>query len=114
MTKAQDMLAHLDDEQRRLTQEWFGDLNTLYAFFYSLIQREHLTEQNHPEDWENQLKSIQFYRKLCSKRVKKECGLSQDLLEEIYSDYFEDFAHYREKNLMEDKVFISFMRKLIM
>ncbi len=113
MTVAQERLQQLSDETRQAIQTWFVDVATFYAFFYTLTQKEHLIDQNKPQGWQEHLKAAQYYRRLCAKKAIKECMLPDELLEDIYSDYFEDFANYREKTLMDDKLFMSFLRKLI-
>lgn len=113
MTVAEKRLQELADDTRAAVNLWFGDVPTFYAFFYTLTQKEHVIDQEKPAGWQEQLKAAQFYRRLCAKRVQKECLLPDELLEDIYSDYFEDFANYREKTLMDDKLFMSYLRKLI-
>lgn len=113
MTTAQERLQKLSDETRMAIQLWFGDVPTFYAFFYTITQKEHLIDLNKAQGWQEQLKAAQYYRRLCSKKVIKECVLPDELLEDIASDYFEDFANYREKTLMDEKLFMSYLRKLI-
>ena len=113
MTTAQERLQKLSDETRMAIQLWFGDVPIFYAFFYTITQKEHLIDLNKAQGWQEQLKAAQYYRRLCSKKVIKECVLPDELLEDIASDYFEDFANYREKTLMDEKLFVSFLRKLI-
>lgn len=113
MTTAQKRLQALTDDTRAAINLWFGDMATFYAFFYTLTQKEHLIDQNKPQGWQEQLKAAQYYRRLCAKKAIKECMLPDELLEDIYSDYFEDFANYRDKKIMDDKLFMSFLRKLI-
>ena len=113
MTVAQERLQTLAEDTRMAINLWFGDVATFYAFFYTLTQKEHIIDQEKPAGWQEQLKAAQYYRRLCAKRAQKECGLPDELLEDIYSDYFEDFANYRDKKLMDDKLFMSYLRKLI-
>lgn len=113
MTVAQKRLQELSDDTRAAICLWFGDVPTFYAFFYTLMQKEHIIDQEKPTAWQEQLKAAKYYRRLCAKRAQKECLLPDELLEDIYSDYFEDFANYRDKQLMDDKLFMSFLRKLI-
>lgn len=113
MTVAEKRLQELAEETRAAINLWFGDVPTFYAFFYTLTQKEHIIDQEKPAGWQEQLKAAQYYRRLCAKRAQKECNLPPELLEDIYSDYFEDFANYRETKRMDDKLFMSFLRKLI-
>lgn len=114
MTLAQQRIEQLDKETKQRLIAMFGSLEIFYEIFYLMMQNEHQLDVYRPEGWSVKLSSVQYYRRLATERLQKECAVDADLLEDIYSDYFEDFANYRERTpKISNEEFLSILKKLI-
>lgn len=114
MTKATTTLQHLPEESNTAVEQLFGSTDTLYNCFYLLAKTEHDIQQEQATDWENRLKSAQYYRNLAAKKAMVECDLPEGIIEDIFSDYFEDFANYREiKVALTNEAFVALINRLI-
>ena len=114
MTTAQQRIERLDKKKKQATIALFGSIDVFYETFYLMIKNEHQLDLYRPEGWSAKLSSAQYYRRLATEKIVKECFIDADLLEDIYSDYFEDFANYREKTpTISNEDFITILKKLI-
>lgn len=114
MTKATTTLQNLSEENKRAVEKLFGSSDILYNCFYLLAKTEHDIQQGQKEDWKNHLESAQHYRNLAAKRTMDECQLPEGIIEDIFSDYFEDFANYREiKIKLTNETFVALINRLI-
>ncbi len=115
MTVAEQRIQKLPATSKQALIALFGSLTAFYETFYLMMRNEHQLDLCREEGWSERLRSVQYYRRLATERVAKDCALDADLLEDIYSDYFEDFAHYREREIQfSDEEFLAVLRKLIM
>ena len=114
MTTAEKNLSQLGEVQKQCVCALFGSVQNFYDCIYLLTQTEHLLHENKPQDWERKLESAQFCRKLIDKRVQHDCEIDEGLLADIRSDYFEDYANFRERKVaLSQNDFIDIIQKLI-
>ena len=114
MTVAQQRIEQLDKKTKQRLIALFGTLEIFYEVFYLMMQNEHQLDVYRPDGWSAKLSSVQYYRRLATERLQKECAIDADLLEDIYSDYFEDFANYRERApKISNEEFLTVLKKLI-
>lgn len=115
MTSAKQQIQKMPQATKQAVIEMFGSLDYFYDTFYLMMQNEHQLDLYRPEGWAQQLNSVQFYRRLATEKVQKLFGLNTDLLDDIYSDYFEDFAHYRTASTtISNEVFHTILKKLVL
>ncbi len=114
MTTAQQRIEQLDKKTKQAIIALFGSIDVFYETFYLMMRNEHQLDLYRPEGWSVKLSSVQYYRRLATEKTLKECYIDAGLLEDIYSDYFEDFANYREKTpTISNEDFIIILKKLI-
>lgn len=114
MSVAKNKLSQLSPEFIANIEAFCGNIDNLYETFYRLAQTEHIYQQDKPEEWIRLLDSAKYYRRLATKRITSECGIDEDIIDDIFSDYFEDFANFREyKNKLTDSEFQNIIKKLI-
>ena len=114
MTETQEKIQKLDQKTMAVLRPWFKDREEFYNFFYHLIQSEHLIEMEKPENYEEKLKAVQFYRRLAVKRVVAEDAVFEELIDDIFSDYHEDYANFQEnKQPLAQKRFLEILNKLM-
>ena len=114
MTETQEKIQKLDQRTMAVLRPWFKDREEFYNFFYHLIQNEHLIEMEKPEQYEEKLKAVQFYRRLAVKRVVAEDAMFEELIDDIFSDYHEAYANFQEnKQPLAQKRFIEILNKLM-
>lgn len=114
MTETQEKIQKLDQKTMTVLRPWFKDREEFYNFFYHLIQSEHLIEMEKPEQYEEKLKAVQFYRRLAVKRVVNEDPIFEEIIDDIFSDYHEAYANFQEnKQPLAQKRFIEILNKLM-
>ena len=114
MTETQLKIKKLDQRLVAVLRPWFKDREEFYHFFYHLIQNEHLIEMEKPENYEEKLKAVQFYRRLAVKRVVAEDTAFEELIDDIFSDYHEAYANFQEnKQPLAQKRFLEILNKLM-
>lgn len=114
MTEAQEKIKKLDQKVLAVLRPWFKDTEEFYHFFYHLIQSEHLIEMEKPDQYEEKLKAVQFYRRLAVKRIVNEEPALEEVIDDIFSEYHEDYANFQEnKQPLAQKRFIEILNKLM-
>ncbi len=114
MTVAEERIQKLSATSKQTLIALFGSLTAFYETFYLMMRNEHQLDLYREEGWAERLRSAQYYRRLATERVAQTCNVDADLLEDIYSDYFEDFAHYREREIQfTEAEFLAVLKKLI-
>lgn len=113
MTKIQQYLADLSDEQKSLFVPVFGSVEKFYIVVYLIAKNEHVTDQEKPDRYEDRLQVIRQMRNRVESLVSS-FGLSgEDVVADIASDYFEDFVNYREPALdITNEEFITILKKI--
>lgn len=114
MTTTEQRIKNLKKETKEQILAFFDSLEEFYETFYLMIRNEHQIDMQRSKDWENRLRSVQYYRHLATERMVKDCFIERDLIDDIYSDYFEDFSNFKERkcNLSEEK-FRARIKKMI-
>ena len=114
MTTAEQRIKNLKKETKNQLFCFFDSLDEFYETFYLMIKTEHQIDMHRPKDWENRLRSIQYYRHLATERMVKDCSVERDLMDDIYSDYFDDFANFKERECrLSDEKFLALVKKII-
>lgn len=114
MTETQLKIQNLSQKSMAEIRPWFKDREEFYNFFYHLIQSEHLLEMEKPEQYEEKLKAVQFYRRLAVKRVVIVDAIFEEIIDDIFSDYHEDYANFKEnKQPLAQTRFIEILNKLM-
>ena len=67
-----------------------------------------------PNQYEEKLKAVQFYRRLAVKRVVLVDAIFEEIIDDIFSDYHEDYANFKEnKQPLAQTRFIEILNKLM-
>ena len=103
MTETQEKIQKLDQKTMAVLRPWFKDREEFYNFFYHLIQSEHLIEMEKPEQYEEKLKAVQFYRRLAVKRVVNEDPIFEEIIDDIFrkrTPIFKKTSNLWRKNVL--------------
>ncbi len=113
MTKTEEKIVNMCPEIKAEIDKNIGTPEMLYETAYLIAQNAHLTQMNKPEEWERKLQTIEYCRSRLEE-VMDRCGLDgKETFADIASDYFEDFANYRTRQLtIDDSLFIDIVRNL--
>lgn len=113
MTKIQEFLATLPEEQKALFVPIFGSVDRFYTVVYQIESNAHLTDREKPERYEDRMQVIRQIRKRVENLVTSFGLEGEDIVADIASDYFDDFANYREfePGITNDE-FIAVIRKI--
>lgn len=113
MTKIQEFLTALPDEQKVLFAPIFGSVDKFYTVVYQIASNAHLTDREKPERYEDRMQVIRQIRKKVEILVTSFGLEGEDVVADIASDYFDDFANYREfePGITNDE-FIAVIRKI--
>lgn len=113
MTKIQEELAGLPEEQKALFVPVFGDMDKFYAVMYLIARNEHLTELDKPERYEDRLKVIRQVRHKAEEMLNGFGLDGAEILADIASDYFEDYVNYKEPQWpLTNEEFLDLIRKI--
>ena len=113
MTKIQQYLADLSDEQKSLFVPIFGSVEKFYIVVYLIAKNEHVTDQEKPDRYEDRLQVIRQMRNRVESLVSSLGFSGEDVVADIASDYFEDFVNYREPELdITNEEFITILKKI--
>ena len=111
---SEQIFEKLTEIQKQCLCALFGSVQNFYDCIYMVTQTEHLIHENKPDNWEQKLESVQYYRKLIDKRVQQDCEVSEEIIADIRSDYFEDYANFREQKLnLQQEEFVNIIQRLI-
>ena len=113
MSQIQEKLATLPDEKKRLFEPVFGSIDTFYEVIYLIAKNEHLTEQEKPARYEERLQVIRQMRQKAACLVSSFGLNGEEVVADIASDYFEDYAHYIDRTFdMQNEEYINYIKQL--
>lgn len=113
MTKIQEYLASLTEEQKSKFAPIFGSVEKFYIVVYLIAKNEHVTDQEKPDRYEDRLQVIRQMRSRVERLVTGFGLDGEDVVADIASDYFEDFVNYREPELdITNEEFITILKKI--
>ncbi|GKG74781.1 hypothetical protein CE91St1_39240 [Parabacteroides goldsteinii] len=113
MTKIQEYLAALPEDEKALFIPVFGSVDKFYTVVYLIIRNEHVTDQEKPERYEDRLQVIRQVKNKVEELVSSYGLDGKEIVADIASDYFEDFVNYKEPEPdITNEEFIAIIRKL--
>ena len=113
MTKIQETLAALPEEKKALFVPVFGDVDKFYTVVYMIARKEHVTDLEKPDRYEDRLRVIRQIRGKVEKLVSSYGLDGSEIVADIASDYFEDYVNYKEPDIqMTNEEFINIIQKV--
>ncbi|MGL5786571.1 MAG: hypothetical protein ACRCX4_07140 [Bacteroidales bacterium] len=113
MTKTEEYLASLTDEQKAKISEIFGSMEKFYQCLYLIAKNEHIVQMDKPEHMEQRLKTIHDIQDKIEKFLDSLNLSGYDIFADIKSDYLEDYLAMRSISLLFDnEEFVEMIRKV--
>lgn len=91
----------------------YGSLDKFYATVYLIAKNEHYAQMSTIPAAQQRLKTIQAYQGIIRFKLD-ELGVSgKELMDDIASDYLEDFVAFKEKDFgMTNEEFLAIIKRL--
>ena len=113
MTKIQEFLAALPEDEKALFIPVFGNVDKFYTVVYLIARNEHVTDMEKPDRYEDRLLVIRQIRSKVEDLVSSYGLEGKEIVADIASDYFEDYVNYKEPDLdITNEEFIGIIQKL--
>lgn len=113
MTKIQEFLATLPEDEKALFIPVFGNVDKFYTVVYLIARNEHVTDMEKPDRYEDRLQVIRQVRSKVEDLVSSYGLEGKEIVADIASDYFEDYVNYKEPELdITNEEFIGIIQKL--
>ena len=113
MTKIQEFLATLPEDEKALFIPVFGNVDKFYTVVYLIARNEHVTDMEKPDRYEDRLQVIRQIRSKVEDLVSSYGLEGKEIVADIASDYFEDYVNYKEPELdITNEEFIGIIQKL--
>ena len=113
MTKIQEFLATLPEDEKALFIPVFGNVDKFYTVVYLIARNEHVTDMEKPDRYEDRLQVIRQVRSKVEDLVSSYGLEGKEIVADIASDYFEDYENYKEPELdITNEEFIGIIQKL--
>ena len=113
MTKTEEYLASLSDEQKAKISEIFGSIDKFYQCLYLIAKNEHMVQMDKPDHMEQRLKTIHDIQDKIEKFLDSLDLSGYDIFADIKSDYLEDYLAARSISLLFDNdEFVEMIRKV--
>lgn len=94
-------------------EKTYGSLDKFYATVYLIARNEHLCQISTIAAAEQRLNTIRAYQGMIRFMLDEEGVDGKSIMDQIASDYLEDFVHYKEPDFgMTDEEFISIIKKI--
>lgn len=114
MTKMQEFLAALPEENKKMFLPIFGSVDKFYTVAYLIVRNEHVTDQEKPDRYEDRLQVIRQVRGKLENRISSFGLDGKEIMADIASDYFEDYVNYKEPELdITNDEFVGIIQKLV-
>lgn len=112
-TLGEKAIESIPDKAWNLLSTLFNDKETLYEVIYLIVQNGHVAKQNDNPNQAEQLKIISWYQETIESLLTRAGLQGEGVFADVASDYFEDFAHYREREYkISSEEFIEIIKKL--
>lgn len=93
--------------------EKFGSLDKFYALVYLIARNEHQAQISNMPGAEQRLNTIRAYQGMIRFILDEGEIDGKDLMDDISSDYLEDFVQFKEQDFgLSNEDFISMIRKI--
>ena len=113
MTKIQEFLATLPEDEKALFIPVFGNVDKFYTVVYLIARNEHVTDMEKPDRYEDRLQVIRQVKSKGEDLVSSYGLEGKEIVADIASDYFEDYVNYKEPELdITNEEFIGIIQKL--
>lgn len=113
MTQARKKMSTLPLPLKKKLTETYGSLDKFYATVYLIARNAHQAEMSNIPGAQQRLNTIKAYQGMIQFQLD-EAGIDgKKLLEEIASDYLEDFVQYREQDFgLSNEQFIEIIKRI--
>lgn len=113
MTNTELFIEQLPVEQKLTLAEFFGSIAFFYATIYLMAKNGHLIQEAKGENWEQGVKTVQYYQERAEILLNALGIQGSELVQDIASDYFEDFVNYKEREFqLSQEQFVANISKL--
>ncbi len=113
MTKTRENLSALPIDLKRTIIEKYGSLDKFYATVYLIARNAHQAEMSNIPGAQQRLNTIKAYQGMIQFMLDEGGINGKDLIEQIGSDYLEDFIRYREQDFgLTNDEFIKIIKRI--
>lgn len=113
MTKTRENLSALPIDLKRTIIEKYGSLDKFYATVYLIARNAHQAEMSNIPGAQQRLNTIKAYQGMIQFMLNEGGINGKDLIEQIGSDYLEDFIRYREQDFgLTNDEFIKIIKRI--
>lgn len=91
----------------------FPTIDAFYATCYLIVRNGHEWEQEKSEMWERKCETVAWFRYKIEQVLTAHQLPGEDIVADIASDYFEDYAHYIDRTFdMQNEEYINYIKQL--
>lgn len=113
MSDAKQQLNKLSKPAITKVKQIYGSIDKLYAVIYLIARNEHQCQTMPVPGAEQRLRTIRAYQGMIRFMLDEDGINGKEIMDDIASDYLEDFIRYAEKDFgMTDEEFISIIKKI--
>lgn len=113
MTETRKNLSLLPLPLKKNITTKYGSMDKFYATVYLIARNAHQAEMSNIPGAEQRLKTIRAYQGMIQFMLDEGGINGKELLDNISSDYLEDFVNYREQDFgLTDKEFIEIIKRI--
>ena len=113
MTETRKSLSKLPLQLKKTILDKYGSLDKFYATVYLIARNAHQAEMSNIPGAEQRLKTIRAYQGMIQFMLDEAAINGKELLDNISSDYLEDFVNYKEKDFgMTNEEFIQIIKRI--
>ena len=113
MNQTLEKIVLLPKEAKTSIQEKYGSLDKFYATVYLIAKNEHHAQMNNVPAAEQRLNTIRAYQGMIQFNLDELGVNGKELMDDIASDYLDDFVEFREKDFdLTDEEFISIIKRI--
>lgn len=113
MTKTETYLNEIQSSILETFDPIFDNIERFYTVCYLIIKNEHILSQEHPDLWEEKIKTVQWFKDKIERKLNEKGLNGKDIIADIASDYFEDYVQYKEREFdITNEEFISYIKQI--
>lgn len=113
MSEALNQLKKLPHSTLKKIKETYGTVEKFYATVYLIARNAHQCEMAAVPAAEQRMRTIRAYQGMIRFMLDEEGANGKEIMDDIASEYLEDFVNYREQDFgMTNEEFIAIIKKI--
>ncbi|WP_287827678.1 hypothetical protein [Bacteroides sp.] len=113
MSQVKKDLTKLPKELKQTISEKYGSLDRFYATVYLIARNEHQAQMNNVPAAQQRLNTIKAYQGMIRFMLDEGGANGQTILDDIASDYLEDFVQFKEQDFgLTNEDFIAIIKRI--